>query len=199
MGKKSKEKGGQFERDVAKLFAASFYPDGEGTFRRVPLSGGWDKRLTPGDLMALKRRDLGSDELVLDPSFPFSVEAKCWKSSSVSHFLSGLYGEESHFFLWMNQASADAQISSKIPVVVFKIFRKPVICIRKNDFLKMTDIFGSVNGTTYEIRRGVKSECSFDNHLVYMLFEVFLTWVDWAVYKFVDSSRLIRSLVLKGE
>lgn len=199
MGRASKDKGASFERCIAAAFTTAFYPDGEGVFRRVPLSGGWDKRLTPGDLMALKKRSSDSEELVLDSSFPFSVEAKCWNSKSISHFLSGLYGEESAFFLWMKQSESDVSNGSKIPIVVFKIFRKPVICIRKNDFLKMQEVFGSCQGTIYELRKGSRTESSFSDNLVFFLLEEFFIWVDWSIYRFVDSSRLIRSLVKKGE
>lgn len=43
----ARDKGNQFERDVAAMFNDTFYPL---TFRRTPLSGGWDKTFIQGDI-----------------------------------------------------------------------------------------------------------------------------------------------------
>jgi len=194
------QKGNSYENRIAKLFTIAYYSEGDGEFRRAPKSGGWDKRVIPADLVALRRSE-GEGEMLpldrkakypmeIDKAFRFSVECKNWKDENVKHFMSGLYSVDSQIFGWMEQAIEDASYSKKTPIVVFKLFgTKDVIEILYPDFAKLSEIFGVFPGKMYivgSIIPGTEEGKSY----VFALFSDFLEWIDWEVYK---------SAVLKGE
>lgn len=180
-----KAKGSAFERRVAKILSEAYYPDGTGEFRRVPLSGGWDKRIVSGDLIPCKfisGDHYEGGEMVVDKSFPFSIECKDW--CDIKHFFSGLYSQESAFFDWIKQADDDCRSSKKIPVVMFKLFRQEIVCMLKaEDFSKLTDIFGAVIDYKYYFLRRYPvmrnhTEMAESNLLVFLLLKDFLGWID---------------------
>lgn len=196
-----KAKGSSFERVVGKLFSEAYYPDGSGEFKRVPLSGGWDKRVTPGDLMALKRSRSDSDEMVIDQSWPFSVECKNWKD--IKHFFTGLYGVESQMFDWMGQAISDAVAGEKIPLVIFKLYRQEHVAMLLDcDFHRITALFGRFPKKLYAIRRFDNGDMpdfgrSVANDLMLCLLKDFIDWIDWEVYKQMKKALYLRSIIRK--
>ncbi len=111
---RQKQKGTAYERMIAKLFTEAYYSAEDGEFRRVPLSGGWDKRTAPGDLIALKYVDKEGEAMVIDSSFPFSVECKTWRDENVKHFFSGLYSNETVIFEAGPKSPNKVTILSKI-------------------------------------------------------------------------------------
>ncbi len=115
MGKKSRDKGASFERKVSKLLT-----DWWGlTFRRVPLSGGYDKSLVVGDLWITDERATIEDV----KKFPFSIEAKNreeWEWNGIFG-----YGNKALFSYW-KQAKMDAAKQSKIPLLIFKKNLTPI-------------------------------------------------------------------------
>jgi hypothetical protein len=195
-GAKSKNKGASFERDVVKILSAFYYPEGDGCFRRVPLSGGWDSRVAPGDVIALKKNNAQLDAYVIDPSWPFVVECKNWKSTTISHFPTGFYGAESSFFQWMAQCVEAADASGKTPIVVFKIFKYLLVIIRTVDFSRLQELFGEFDKKRYRLER-IDDNTSVK--LEFMMLTDFLKWIDFYIFKVVDTSRRIRSLVKKDE
>lgn len=188
-----KAKGSSYERFVAGEFTKHYYKYDDGEVKRVPMSGGWDKRNSPGDLIAFKFRLKSSDEMVIDESFPFVVECKNWKD--IKHFFSGLYSNESAIFDWIKQVSDDSVVSKKIPIVIFKLYRQHSISILKStDFYKLKELFGDPLFKYYIIKRN----CSFDavddnyeNSLVFFLLKDFLNWIDWEHFK---VQKYIRSI-----
>lgn len=177
-----KAKGSAFERRVAEIFTEAFYPDGDGEIRRVPMSGAWDKRSSPGDLIAFKYKLRGSEEMIIDTSFPHVVECKDWKD--VKHFFSGLYGNESAVFDWMMQADNDAKPTGRIPLVVFKLYRQRVIgMLKTTDFSRLTDLFGEPEAKHYFLKRFTIGTDCYQNRLVFLLFDEFLDWIDWSHFK----------------
>jgi hypothetical protein len=192
-----KAKGNAYERKIAELFTKAYYPDEDGEIRRVPMSGAWDKRSTPGDLIAFKYRLKGSDEMIIDTSFPLVVECKDWKD--VKHFFTGLYGNESAIFDWMRQAELDAKPTGKIPFVSFKLYRQANIGIlRATDFSRLKELFGEPEFKYYFLRRypsrkvpdDLEDCIDYPDLLVFFLLDDFLEWIDWSHFK---VQRYIRS------
>jgi hypothetical protein len=190
-----KEKGHAYERDIAAIFTEVYYPDGGGEFRRVPLSGGWDKRVAPGDIIPLKAYKSG--EYVFDKSFPFSIECKNYRDENVKHFFSGLYSAESIIYSWASQALNDSRLANKIPLVVFKLYRaKNIIMIHGHDFGKLTEIFGIINKKQFKLVK-TNEKGMYISTLVFLLLSDFTEWIDWDVYRLKDASRFIRSYIDK--
>lgn len=101
MGKKSKNKGDNFERKVAKILAEWW-----GTkLKRTPLSGGWGTEITKGDVVPVDKEN----------NFPFCVEVKANECFSPWHlFLEEIPG---YLLEWWGQANADPD---KPPLLVVK-------------------------------------------------------------------------------
>jgi len=197
------KKANAYENKIAKLFTAAFYTEEDGSlsgeFRRAPKSGGWDKRLIPADLVALKYTEkpgalpLGvkSKRAVdIDKIFRFSVECKTWADKNVKHFVSGLYSADSGFFVWMEQAIEDASYSKKTPLVVFKLYGvHNVVEILYSDFSILSTFFGNFPGKMYVVG-SIIPETKDGKTYVFALLADFLEWIDWDMYK---------NLVSKGE
>ena len=189
------EKGHAYERVIGALFTEVYYPEGSGEFKRVPQSGGWDKRVVSGDLMALKRVSNDSDEMIIDRSFPFSIECKNWKD--VSHFFKGLYANESELFAWMEQASNDAAAAEKIPLVVFKLWRQShVAMLNSYGWHRVRELFGEFPGKYYSMDRVTPGEIQLGDFWLCLLTD-FLEHIDWEVFKFSGKAKFIRSIVKK--
>lgn len=192
-----KKKGSAYERTIAKLFTEAYYPDGSGEFRRVPLSGGWDKRVTPGDLMALKYSGIDDTKglaMVIDKTFPFSIECKNYRDENVKHFFSGLYSKQSQMFDWMQQAVTDAVAGSKFPLVVFKLYgSNNIVMTNRITFDKLRYIFGLFIGDYFNLiftgnKGHEKTELSF------FLLKDFFEWLDWEVFSSMGQAKYIKSL-----
>jgi len=193
-----KTKGNAYERHIAAIFTEVYYSDGGGEFRRVPLSGGWDKRVAPGDVIPLRKYKNG--EMVLDTSFPFlPIECKNYRDANVKHFFSGLYSADSVIYDWALQAWSDAQYSKKMPLVVFKLYRaKDITMIRGGDFGKLCEIFGNPKAKFFKLyQTTLAGELLMP--LIFILLSDFIDWIDWEVYKLKDSGRFIRSYLDKNE
>lgn len=191
-----KQKGNTYERAIAKIFTQTYYPDGDGEFRRVPLSGGWDKRMVPGDLVALRYVNTEGVGMVIDDSFPLSIECKTWKGENVKHFFSGLYSNETILFDWIRQATEDCEPSKKMPVVVFKLLRtENILLMESNVFYQMGNLFGNFPGKKWY--KLIKYEPD-DTQLIFCLLKDFLNWIDWDVFKLSSNTRSIKS-VTSGE
>jgi len=139
-----KRKAYSHEKQIGKYFEKAYYPGGEGTFlRRDSLLGIRDKKLAPGDLVAVRYLCEKKDSWVLDKDFPFSIECKHWRGENLGHFFRGLYASECEIWNWVSQAKSDAKASDRIPIVVFRLFRtKDVAILLWEDFQKLLEIFG---------------------------------------------------------
>ena len=105
MGKKSRDKGNSFERAVAAAVRAAWGLD----VSRTPLSGGWGKRKTGGDLV------------FMDDNVNLFVECKNPRSVNLETIL---LGEDCPIFSWWDKALGQAASERKTnTVLVFKWWR----------------------------------------------------------------------------
>ncbi len=199
-----KEKGSAYERVIAGLLTEAYYPEGDGEARRVPLSGGFDPRLVPGDLMMLKRVSNDSDAMVIDQSWPFSVECKNW--GDIGHFFKGLYSAESQLYDWIEQACGDARHAKKMPLVVFKLYRQEhVAMLLDSDFHRITALFGRFSGKIYTLRRYEKGDIPdlgtrlVTDDLMFCLLKDFLGWIDWEHFRLAGKVKFLRSIIKKND
>jgi len=187
-----KSKSGRHERRIAELFTREYYPDGEGEFRRTPSSGGWDKRIAPGDIQPFVYLDYKQPEMQLDRSFPFSIECKDWHDDNVKHIFSGLYSKPSQVYEWMEQADNDARASFKMPVVVFKLYRtEDLVMMLMRDWGQLKAYFGIFDSPTYKIIGGPEM-------ILFCKLEPWLEWIDWGFYKALNRrKKYVSSLIPK--
>lgn len=180
------KKGGQLnksrnhEREVAELFTKAVYPDGDGEFRRVPMSGGWDKKVVTGDIIPFRMSS--TTDMIADRNFPFSIECKNWRKDNVNFLFSGLYTNESIIYEWMKQATDDcAHLLHKKPMVIFKFRKENVVMITHSVYGFLAGLFGHTNLRFYRIQiwdgRGKEEDLHF------FLLKDFLEWIDWGCFK----------------
>ena len=130
VGKYSKNKGGGFERKVAKKLR-EMWPDGE--FERTPKSGG---------LQLKKGWKLGGDIATTSPTFPFCVECKDREGWNFKQFLS----PACQIYKWWDQAVKDAKTTNKKPMLIFtRNYWPTFVAVRKEDwpFRLITDFIVS--------------------------------------------------------
>ena len=133
VGKRSKAKGDEFEREIAKALTKKFEQDLEegGEFRRAPMSGGWSKRLkhTFGDLITpewfcflISCKNIGKLDItsVFATKEPLKVLEK-----------------------WWDDAVKMAQGASKEPLLIIKIKQKGVVAVLEKNSAMMN---GYING-----------------------------------------------------
>lgn len=115
IGKRSKAKGGNYERDVAKKFKAQY--DEELT--RTPQSGGFAKKST-------KANEFRGDIVVLDEKVDFKLHIECKNAKTWS------------LPAWLNQAESDCP-KGKVPCVVFHKHgtSKDYVTLSLEDFFKI--------------------------------------------------------------
>jgi hypothetical protein len=191
-----KQKSNRHQNMVADFFEKAYYPDGDGEFRSTPGSGGWDKRIAPGDIQPFKFIDKDGS-MVFDQSFPFSIECKDWHDDNVKHIFSGLYAKPSQMYDWLEQSIGDAYASGKAPLVVFKLYRtENVVLMHHELFSKLKELFGYFPGETkfknvYIVKGGPHT-------IVFVLLRYFIDWIDWGFYKVTHKRKgYISSLVPK--
>jgi hypothetical protein len=202
-----KGKGSAYERHVRDILTAAYYPDGGGMFSRIYSHPIPKKGEVQSDLKAFKYvrsgDPLGTEEkiLVVDNSFPFSVECKNYKG--VKPLFCGLYSKESEVWSWMRQAVCAR--GSKIPLVVFRLFHTAdVAVLRSEDFSQLRGTFGLYPYKSYVLTHTFKasgsSEEPIQESLVFLLLKDFLEWIDWGVFRVSSATQMyIRSLVPKSE
>ena len=122
----SRAKGNRFELKVAKLLAEWW----GGSFRRSPLSGGWDTERAPGDILT-------------PDDFPWIVECK----SRESWDFYGLVGgpEKNGPLEWWDQVSRAALDTVRMPMLVKTRRRWPVyMMVDTLTISLLADTYGSV-------------------------------------------------------
>lgn len=188
-----KAKANRHQNIVCKIFDGVYYPDGDGEFRSTPASGGWDKRIAPGDVQPFVFRSRHSEEMIIDQSFPFSIECKDWKDENVKHIFSGLYSQPSQIYGWLEQSMYDAKASGRIPLVVFKLYRtENIVLMHQTDWAQLRELFGRFGVGTYKVMGGPYS-------IVFALLKDFIKWVDWGWYKYKHSRKNYISSLEKRE
>lgn len=167
VGKRSKDKGRSFENDVAKLLTKWSGL----TWRRVPQSGGWNKRVVTGDVFC-------EDEYTSVPGrkvelfIPFSWECKKQEGWSFTQLFSD--SEKCPLRLFWTQASNDAKTIKKLPAMIFSRNYLPIFIMistrTANRLVRLTA--GSWHDFTHIIAPMVEEE-----QVVVFLLEDFLKWV----------------------
>lgn len=118
LGKRSKRKGGNYERKIAKIFKSKLGIE----LYRTPLSGGFAKSKNRGN-------DFKGDIVPLEDGIEFKlhIEAKDHKTWKLQE--------------WINQAKEDCA-EDKIPVVIFHKYNtsEDFIALSLADFFKIVDI-----------------------------------------------------------
>jgi len=118
-----KAKGSNFERKVAKLFSEWWGEE----FHRTPGSGGlkWkDDNSVSGDIVPPK-----------DSKFPFNIECKKHEGWDFEQIIKGT----GNVVKWWNQCTTDADVFSKVPLLVFSKNRSPIyFMLRYEDFKKLS-------------------------------------------------------------
>ena len=123
----SRTKGHSFEREVAKFMNTTFawaITKDSYRFRRVPLSGGFEKDIFPGDLVTLNRD--------LDNALHISLECKFYKDWKLEDLING---NVSMIYKWYAQAATDASVSGKTPIVIFKKNRSKIYIMAPSLYL----------------------------------------------------------------
>jgi hypothetical protein len=135
MGKKinSRVKGASFERKIA-----GYLSDWWGfQFRRVPLSGGYDKRFVVGDLWIAD----GAASIEDIRGFPFSIEAKNREAWNWDCLFG--YGNKGLVGYW-KQAQDDARCLDKIPLLIITRNRAPIYVFWDSQVLKPSESQGYI-------------------------------------------------------
>lgn len=194
-----KEKGSEYERTVAKILTAAFYPDGGGIFRRVYSHPIAKKGEVKSDLKALKfmSDDVYKDpeSMVLDRSFPFSIECKNYRG--VKPVFCGLYAQPSEIWNWMKQAEDASE--GKMPLVIFRLYRTlDLVMINNPTRVRLKELFGDYKQQSFSIKRNDDSDPFYSILHLFVLSD-FLNWIDFGVFRLTDSTKFIRSLLPKKE
>ena len=102
--RKSRNKGAGFERDVAKALS-KWWGSGPLSFRRTPLSGGWDRTKAAGDLL-------------VPDDFPWAIECKATKLWDLAQLITG----EGALVNYWRQAATDAAYACppRAPVLLLR-------------------------------------------------------------------------------
>jgi hypothetical protein len=125
--KRAKNRGGNFQREVAKLFSA-WWDREEESFYSTPASGG----------LRWQKRDDVIGDIVVPPSFEYNIECKSREEIGLGIFFERKFNKTDNIHLWWNQILSDTARSGKKPMLVFKQLRHyPVLCIRIEDFSRI--------------------------------------------------------------
>src|SRR6056297_3912339 len=109
MRKNSRTKGHSFERSVCKLLNDKLKIETtKYKWKRVPLSGGFDKQNFPGDIYTTG---------ITRFSEMFSIECKFYKTWKLEDLING---NSPRILEWWKQASDDAAGAEKYPLLIFK-------------------------------------------------------------------------------
>ena len=116
MSKASRDKGAAFEREVANAFRMAWNVEVE----RTPLSGGWGRKKTMGDLV------------FMNPVIDIFVECKNPKGINFETVF--VPGNPTHpIWAWWENAKMQAKQEDKRPVLIFKWWRSQTWVLMKSD------------------------------------------------------------------
>lgn len=157
----SRAKGHEFERQVCNILNKRFnIKENKHKFKRVPLSGGFDKENFPGDLYSLNRTRFADN---------WAIECKFYKDWKLEDLFNG---NDSNIMKWWTQASDDAKIGDKLPLLVFKKNHSQIyfMCLEE-------DIRGYFSPST-PIPKGILTQQNAHGLLRVGMFEEFLTTIE---------------------
>jgi len=121
----SKNKGRSFENKMANLFTEW----SKHKFKRVPMSGGWEKEVVSGDIFCVAEYEKSQDI-----RFPLSLELKCTEAWDFEHLFKG--SDKNPIYTWWQQSTEDSKISKKIPALIFTKNYQPDFILLRLSILK---------------------------------------------------------------
>ena len=129
---RGRNKGHGFERKAAKIF--SDWSDRQ--FKRVPLSGGFDKEIITGDIFCVD--EYGPKDPKDRVWLPISIECKCSESWKFVHFFTKT--DKSTLNQWWQQSSDDAKQNGKCPTLVFTKNNFPIFIMLSTKTFNMCSV-----------------------------------------------------------
>ena len=143
VGRKSRNKGGTFERSIAKKlnerFASRAEYDAAGKvipmFTRTPRSGGFLSNQQKAQLMSEVEESVRalSGDLIAPKAFRFNLELKNYKNAPLLHKLFTKEGDK-HMNEWLDQAKRDV-VNDDMYMIIFHISLVGDFCVFSRDAL----------------------------------------------------------------
>jgi len=142
-------------------------------FKRVPQSGGWDKTIISGDIFCVD--EYSPKDASRRVWLPLSLECKCAESWEFVHFFKE--ANKSSLRQWWKQASDDAQVSKKIPTLIFTRNWLPNFIMLHTRALNR---LAKLVGPSWKKYSHINFQISKSDHVTVLLLDDFLEWVDFA-------------------
>lgn len=165
---RGRNKGHGFERKTVKIFS-----DWSGRqFKRVPMSGGWDKDIISGDIFCADEYSPKSskDRVWL----PISIECKCAESWEFVHLFTET--DKSTLNQWWAQSTSDADHSGKYPSLVFtKNWHPNFIMLSTKTFNKLAKL----TKTSWRKFNHFNCYISKSEQVTTLLLDDFLGWISF--------------------
>jgi len=184
-GKKSKDKGANFERKIAKLFTAWFQDNGiDMHFDRVPASGGLRRRT--------ERSDYIGDISATPDDFLFTIECKCAESWKFRELIQEVVAKRpknnpSKLSEYWFQACEEASRANKMPMLVFTKNHFPDYIM----FSRYNNNIASIYYTEF-MDSGVIKRFIDEEYLPYLVEPVYILKLE-DFMKIVDPKMLVRN------
>jgi Holliday junction resolvase len=122
-GRKSKRKGNNAERNLAKLLQEWWNEPGV-TFQRTPSSGGWATKAAREEFRT------SGDVLTSAKNFPWTVENKCQEGWSLDAIRQG---ECAKVWDWYAQAMEETSLNCRPMLVISRNRVKPLVILQNDD------------------------------------------------------------------
>lgn len=165
-GKRSKTKGRNFEGEVAKLLTKWSGLE----HRRVPQSGGWDKKIVCGDVICSAEYESVPDQISI--FVPFVWECKKQENWDFVQLFKD--DEKCPPHLWWEQVSSDSKRVRKLPALIFTRNYLPIFIMigthTANRLVRLTE--RSWKEFTHMVHSVPKKE-----QVVVLVLDDFLDWV----------------------
>ena len=170
-GKRAKSKGRKFENEIANLFT---YWAGS-TFRRVPLSGGWQSSsVAAGDIFLVAEYEATNDLNVPRVRFPFSVECKKQERWDFAQLFRD--SEKCPLRRFWKQATNDAKKIKKLPIMIFtRNFQPTFIMLSTCTANRLARL---AYGTWHDFDHIIVRMSEKDQVVIFLL-EDFLGWISF--------------------
>jgi len=175
VGINGRDKGNGFENKIAKRLGDW----SETPWRRVPLSGGWDKTIISGDVFCIEEYERKkSTDHSQHICVPLSFECKCDESWDFLQLFNN--SEKAPIKVWWKQASDDAIKAKKEPSLVFTKNYTPIFIVIKRSTLDKLNKFNIAGGRpSWTNLSYLLFPMSSTTSVVFFRLDTFLSWIDF--------------------